>query len=88
MPYRRRLTAHARRRVRQNIEALALEVALRDLSSPERIRPLVPMLDQIRRQAESAQMTAVAEAASVTSASCAGASRCEFRDCNNSSRHK
>ena len=54
--------------VRQNIEALALEVALRDLSSPERIRPLVPMLDQIRRQAESAQMTAVAEAASLISA--------------------
>jgi two-component system chemotaxis sensor kinase CheA len=54
--------------LRRNIEALALEVALRDLSSPERIRPLVPMLDQIRRQAESAQMTAVAEAASVTSA--------------------
>jgi len=54
--------------LRQNIEALALEVALRDLSSPERIQPLVPMLDQIRRQAESAQMTAVAEAASVRSA--------------------
>ncbi len=54
--------------LRQNIEALALEVALRDPGSPERIRPLVPMLNQIRRQAESAQMTAVAEAASVTPA--------------------
>src|ERR1700744_4513066 len=54
--------------LRQNIDALALEVALRDLSSPERIQPLVPMLDQIRRLAESAQMTAVAEAASVRSA--------------------
>ena len=51
--------------LRQSIEALALEVALRDLSSPERIQPLVPMLAQIRRQAESAGMTAVAETASV-----------------------
>jgi len=48
--------------LRQSIEALALEVALRDLSSPERIQPLVPMLAQIRRQAESAGMTAVATA--------------------------
>jgi two-component system, chemotaxis family, sensor kinase CheA len=55
--------------LRQHIEELALEVALCDLSSPEQIRPLIPMLDQIRRRAESAQMTAVAEAASVTSAS-------------------
>jgi two-component system chemotaxis sensor kinase CheA len=51
--------------LRQSIEALALEVALRDLSSPERIQPLVPMLAQIRRQAESAGMTAVAETASI-----------------------
>jgi len=51
--------------LRQSIEALALEVALRDLSSPERIQPLVPMLAQIRRQAESAGMTAVAEMASI-----------------------
>jgi two-component system chemotaxis sensor kinase CheA len=48
----------------QSIEALALEVALRDLSSPERIQPLAPMLAQIRLQAESAGMTAVASAAS------------------------
>jgi two-component system, chemotaxis family, sensor kinase CheA len=52
--------------LRQSIEALALEVALRDLSSPERIQPLVPMLAQIRRQAESAGMTAVAETASIS----------------------
>ena len=51
--------------LRQSIEALALEVALRDLSSPERIQPLAPMLAQIRRQAESAGMTAVAETASI-----------------------
>src|SRR5258708_1008519 len=51
--------------LRQSIEALALEVALRDLSSPERIQPLVPMLAQIRRQAESAGMTAVAQTASI-----------------------
>jgi two-component system chemotaxis sensor kinase CheA len=49
----------------RSIEALALEAALRDLSSPERIQPLVPMLAQIRAQAESAGMTAVASAASV-----------------------
>ena len=66
-------TRHAKQRsnspllasLRQSIEALALEVALRDLSSPERIQPLVPMLAEIRRQAESAGMTAVAETASV-----------------------
>src|ERR1700736_1376500 len=52
--------------LRQSIEALALEVALRDLSSPEQIQPLVPMLAQIRRQAESAGMTAVAETASIS----------------------
>jgi two-component system chemotaxis sensor kinase CheA len=51
--------------LRQSIEALALEVALRDLPSPERIQPLVPMLAQIRRQAESAGMTAVAETAAI-----------------------
>jgi len=48
----------------RSIEALALEVALRDFNSPERIQPLLPMLAQIRRQAESAGMTAVASAAS------------------------
>jgi two-component system chemotaxis sensor kinase CheA len=52
--------------LRQSVEALALEVALRDLSSPDRIQPLVPMLAQIRRQAESAGMTAVAETASLS----------------------
>src|SRR5579863_5656174 len=51
--------------LRQSIEALALEVALRDLGSPERIQPLVPMLAEIRRQAESAGMTAVAATASL-----------------------
>ena len=50
----------------QSIEALALEVALRDLSDPDRIQPLVPMVAQIRRQAESAGMTAIAEAAALT----------------------
>src|SRR5476649_1207931 len=51
--------------LRQSIDSLALEVALRDLSSPERIQPLMPVLAQIRRQAESAGMAAVALAASV-----------------------
>ena len=37
--------------LRQNIEALALEVALRDLSSPERVQPLAPMLAELRQQA-------------------------------------
>jgi two-component system chemotaxis sensor kinase CheA len=49
----------------RSIEALALEAALRDINSPERIQPLLPMLAEIRRQAESAGMTAVASAASV-----------------------
>jgi two-component system chemotaxis sensor kinase CheA len=49
--------------LRQNIEALALEVALRDLSSPERIQPLVPMLAQLRREAVAAGLPAVAELA-------------------------
>ncbi len=51
--------------LRQSIEALALEVALRDLGSPERMQPLVPMLAEIRRRAESAGMTAVAATASL-----------------------
>src|SRR5690242_12969797 len=50
--------------LRQSIEALALEVALRDLSSPERIQPLAPMLVAVRQAAEAAGMTAVAETAS------------------------
>jgi two-component system chemotaxis sensor kinase CheA len=49
--------------LRQNIEALALEVALRDLSSPERIQPLTPMLAELRQQALSAGLHAVAEVA-------------------------
>ena len=52
--------------LRQSIEALALDVALRDLSSPERIRSLAPMLAEIRRQAQSAGMMALAETASIT----------------------
>lgn len=49
--------------LRQNIEALALEVALRDLSSPERLQPLAPMLAELRQQALSAGLHAVAEVA-------------------------
>jgi two-component system chemotaxis sensor kinase CheA len=49
----------------QSIEALALEVALRDLTSPDLIQSLAPMLAEIRRQAESAGMASVALAASV-----------------------
>src|SRR6266852_1229147 len=50
--------------LRQSIEALALEVALRDLSSADRIQRLSPMLAEIRSQAESAGMAAVAVTAS------------------------
>ena len=49
----------------RKIEALALEVALRDLVSADRIEPLIPMLADIRRQAESAGMTALADAVSI-----------------------
>ncbi len=52
--------------LRQSIEALALAVALRDISSPEQVQDLSPMLTDIRLHAESAGMAAVAEAASVT----------------------
>lgn len=48
----------------ENIEALALEVTLRDLSSPGQASPLLPILDVIRREAESQGMTPLAEAAS------------------------
>src|SRR5712672_3601908 len=50
--------------LRQSIEALALEVALRDLSCADKIQRLAPMLEEIRSQAESAGMAAVAVAAS------------------------
>ncbi|HEY1758120.1 MAG TPA: chemotaxis protein CheA [Bryobacteraceae bacterium] len=52
--------------LRQSIDALALEVALRDLGSAEGIRPLAPMLSEIRCQAEAAGMIAVATAAAGT----------------------
>jgi two-component system, chemotaxis family, sensor kinase CheA len=45
----------------ETIEALALEVALRDLSAPEHLQSLAPMLAGIRKHAESVGMTAVAE---------------------------
>jgi len=48
----------------ESIEALALEVALRDLGSPERIQALVPMLARIRSQAEAAGIAAAVSAAS------------------------
>jgi two-component system, chemotaxis family, sensor kinase CheA len=51
--------------LRQSIDSLALEVALRDFSSPARIQPLAPVFSNIRCQAESAGMAAVALAASV-----------------------
>ena len=50
--------------LQENIEALALEVALRDLGAPERSAPLLPILDDIRLQAESSGLIALAEAAS------------------------
>ncbi|MGD1069571.1 MAG: chemotaxis protein CheA [Bryobacteraceae bacterium] len=51
--------------LRESIEALALDVALRDLSSSEQIEQLSPALTAIRQHAESAGMIAVAEAARV-----------------------
>jgi len=52
--------------LRQSIEALSLEVALRDLSSREGMLSLAPMLAQIGVHAKSAGMTAIAEMASST----------------------
>jgi len=51
--------------LRESIAALALDVALRDLGSPAQMQQLSPLLMQIRRHAESAGMTAVAELACV-----------------------
>jgi two-component system chemotaxis sensor kinase CheA len=51
--------------LRESIEALALDVALRDLSSPAQMQQLTPLLAQVRRHAESAGMTAVAEVACI-----------------------
>lgn len=48
----------------ENIEALALEVALRDFSSAEHAAPLLPMLDAIRHEAESRGLAALAAAVS------------------------
>jgi len=52
--------------LRQSIEALSLEVALRDLSSREGMQPLVPMLAQIGQYAKSAGIGAIAEIAAST----------------------
>jgi two-component system chemotaxis sensor kinase CheA len=52
--------------LRQSIEALSLEVALRDLSSREGMQPLIPMLAQIGQYAESAGIGAIAEIAAST----------------------
>jgi len=52
--------------LRQSIEALSLEVALRDLSSREGMLSLAPMLAQIGVHARSAGMTSIAEMASST----------------------
>jgi hypothetical protein len=43
----------------QILEALSLEMAFRDLSTPDPVRSLVPMLTQIGRSAESAGMNAL-----------------------------
>jgi two-component system chemotaxis sensor kinase CheA len=57
----------------QSIEALALEVALRDFSSLDRIQPLVPMMAHVREQAEAAGKSAVANTASAFSRKIEGA---------------
>ncbi len=51
--------------LRESIAALALDVALRDLGSPAQMQQLSPLLMQVRRHAESAGMTAVAEVACI-----------------------
>src|SRR5438132_9325134 len=50
--------------LRQSIEALALELALRDPGAPDQ---LVPLVARVVREAEAANMQAVAEAASAIS---------------------
>src|SRR5437867_5267284 len=51
----------------ESIEALALEIALRDLGSLARIQPLSPMLARVCQEAEAAGMPAVAETAATFS---------------------
>ena len=46
----------------ENIEALALEVTLRDLTAAEHTAPLLPVLNAIRREAETLGLTALAAA--------------------------
>src|ERR1700730_16793176 len=53
--------------MRQNIEALALEVALRDFTSLEEIQTLASLLLQLREQATAAGMDAPAEIAAAVS---------------------
>ena len=50
--------------VRESVEALSLEVALRDFSSTEQLHSLALMLADVERQAELAGMTTLAEMAS------------------------
>ena len=50
--------------LRQTVEALALEVALRDLNSPEQIKMWAPILVRIQQEAEAAGIPAVAASAS------------------------
>ena len=52
--------------VRESIEALSLEAALRDVSAPECIRALAPMMMKIGQEAKSAGMTALAAMATLT----------------------
>ena len=57
--------------LRQSIEALALEVTLRDLSSPERMQTLAPLLARIREDAGAAGLAEAARIASdLGSATC------------------
>jgi len=49
--------------LRQNIEALALELVLRDLNSVDAIAPLAAMLAQISGEAQAAGIAAIAETA-------------------------
>src|SRR5437016_1210620 len=64
--------------LREEIGSLALEVALRDFSSLERMQPLLSILAQLQEQAAAAGVTAVAETASAISRKIEDATQADF----------
>ena len=59
-------SATALEAVRESVEALSLEAALRAVSTPEEIQTLAPMMMRIGRDAKSAGMTTLAAMATLT----------------------